>query len=124
MIQGDKTLCVNPLDRQGSIGAAEAETVGQNAIEACIVDALGNDISIAGFRVSPNNGHLSAIGQTPTEAVPRAFSIGLQGSFLYVAGLETGKLASYRIDPDPGKLDPGNVYDVGKGPMWVLITEF
>ena len=49
--------------------------------------------SIAGFRVNPNNGHLSLIAQTPTEAVPRAFSIDLQGAFLYVAGLETGKLA-------------------------------
>ena len=80
--------------------------------------------SIAGFKVNPNNGHLSLIAQTPTEAVPRAFSIDLQGTFLYVAGLETGKLASYRIDQDSGALEAGDVYDVGKGPMWVLITEF
>ena len=80
--------------------------------------------SIAGFRVNPNNGHLSPIAQAPTEAVPRAFSIDLQGNFLYVAGLETGKLASYRIDQDSGELEAGDVYDVGKGPMWVLITEF
>jgi len=80
--------------------------------------------SIAGFRVNPNNGHLSPIAQTPTEAVPRAFSIDLRGTFLYVAGLETGMLASYRIDQDSGELEAGDVYDVGKGPMWVLITEF
>ncbi len=83
----------------------------------------GHD-SIAGFKVNPNNGHLSLIAQTPTEAVPRAFSIDLQGTFLYAAGLETGKLASYRIDQDSGALEAGDVYDVGKGPMWVLITEF
>lgn len=80
--------------------------------------------SVAGFRVNPNNGHLSLIAQTPTEAVPRAFSIDPQGSFLYVAGLESGKLASYRIGADDGVLEAGDVYDVGKGPMWVLITEF
>ena len=80
--------------------------------------------SIAGFRVNPDKGHLSAIGRTPTEAVPRAFSIDIQGTFMYVAGLETGKLASYHIDQHNGKLDAGDVYDVGKGPMWVLITEF
>ena len=74
--------------------------------------------------MNPDNGHLSAIGRTPTEAVPRAFSIDLQGTFIYVAGLETGKLASHRIDQHNGKLDAGDVYDVGKGPMWVLITEF
>ena len=79
--------------------------------------------SIACFRVSPGNGQLASIGQAPTEAVPRAFSIDPQGSFLYAAGLETGKLASYRIDQDSGELEPIEVYDVGKGPMWVLITE-
>jgi 6-phosphogluconolactonase len=80
--------------------------------------------SIAGFRVNLNNGHLSPIAQTPTEAVPRAFSIDLQGTFLYAAGLETGKLAAYRIDQESGELEPNNVYDVGKGPMWVLMAEF
>ena len=74
--------------------------------------------------MNPDNGHLSAIGRTPIEAVPWAFSIDLQGAFIYVAGLETGKLASYRIDQHNGKLDAGDVYDVGKDPMWVLITEF
>ena len=80
--------------------------------------------SIACFIVNPDNGYLSPIGQTATEAVPRAFSIDPQGSFVYAAGLETGRLASYRIDQDNGSLNAGDVYDVGKGPMWVLITEF
>ena len=80
--------------------------------------------SIACFTVNPDNGDLSPIGQTATEAVPRAFSIDPQGSFVYAAGLETGRLASYRIDQDNGSLNAGDVYDVGKGPMWVLITEF
>ena len=80
--------------------------------------------SIACFTVNPDNGYLSPIGQTATEAVPRAFSIDPQGSFVYAAGLETGRLASYRIDQDNGSLNAGDVYDVGKGPMWVLITEF
>ena len=79
--------------------------------------------SIACFTVNPDNGYLSPIGQTATEAVPRAFSIDPQGSFVYAAGLETGRLASYRIDQDNGSLNAGDVYDVGKGPMWVLITE-
>lgn len=80
--------------------------------------------SIASFRVNPSNGHLTPVGQTPTEAVPRAFSVDPQGRFLYAAGLETGKLASYGINQETGGLEPLEVYDVGKGPMWVLITEF
>ena len=74
--------------------------------------------------MNPDSDHLSAIGRTPTEAVPRAFSIDLQGTFIYVAGLETGKLDSYHIDQHNGKLDAGDVYDVSNGPMWVLTTEF
>jgi 6-phosphogluconolactonase (cycloisomerase 2 family) len=47
-----------------------------------------------------------------------------QGSFLYAAGLETGKLASYKIDQETGTLGAGDVYDIGKGPMWVMMAEF
>jgi len=79
--------------------------------------------SIACFRVNPNNGHLAPIAQAPTEAVPRAFSIDPQGNFLFAAGLETGKMASYRIDQQSGELEPVEVYDVGKGPMWVLFAD-
>ena len=79
--------------------------------------------SIACFKVNPDNGQLTTIAQAPTEAVPRAFSIDPQGSFLYAAGLETGKLASYRINQDSGELEPMEVYEVGKGPMWIIIAE-
>ena len=75
--------------------------------------------SIACFTVDASNGHLTSIGRVPTEAVPRAFSIDPDGSFLFAAGLETGRLASYRIDGESGELQPLEVYDVGKGPMWV-----
>jgi 6-phosphogluconolactonase len=80
--------------------------------------------SIAGFKINPDNGYISLIGQTSTEAVPRAFTVDPQGSFLYAAGLETGKLASYKIDQETGALEAGDVYDIGKGPMWVMMAEF
>ncbi len=79
--------------------------------------------SIACFSVDEGSGRLSAIGQVPTEPVPRAFSLDPKGNFLYVAGLESGRLASYRVDPETGVLEPRQVYDVGQGPMWVLITD-
>ena len=40
-----------------------------------------------------------------------------------MAGLESGKLASYRVNATTGNLDPLEVYSLGKAPMWVLITE-
>lgn len=78
--------------------------------------------SIACFAVDGANGELTSIGQAPTEAVPRAFSLDPQGQFLYAAGLEAGRLASYRIKDDTGELEPMEVYSVGKEPMWVLTT--
>ncbi|MFQ6031070.1 MAG: lactonase family protein [Dehalococcoidia bacterium] len=81
---------------------------GHNSIACFAVDAAG--------RLTPGR-------QVPTEPIPRAFSIDPQGKFLYAAGLESGRLASYRIDESSGNLEPLEIYDVGQGPMWVLITE-
>ena len=79
--------------------------------------------SVAGFSVDQEVGSLTPIGQTATEAVPRAFSLDPTGNYLYASGLETGRLASYRIDGDSGALEPLAVYDIGKAPMWVLIID-
>ncbi len=76
--------------------------------------------TIACFSVDADSGSLTAIGHAPGEAVPRAFSIDPSGSFLYAAGLDTGRLAAYRI-ADDGALTPMHTYEVGRGPMWVLI---
>ena len=81
----------------------------------------GHD-SIAGFAVA-DDGMLTALGQTPSEAVPRAFGIDPTGNFLYSAGLESGRLAAFRIDDGSGALERIGTYDVGQGPMWVLIVE-
>jgi 6-phosphogluconolactonase len=77
--------------------------------------------SIAAFSVD-ESGKLTPIGQVPTEDRPSAFSLDPQGKFVYGAGSETNKLASYRMNPDTGELTPMEVYDVGQRPMWVLIT--
>ena len=78
--------------------------------------------SIACFHVDASTGRLSLIGHVPTEAIPRAFSLDPEGNFLFAAGLESGRLASYRIDGETGELEPLEVYDLGKEPMWVLVT--
>jgi 6-phosphogluconolactonase len=77
--------------------------------------------SIAGFAVDATTGHLTALGQTPSETVPRAFSLDPTGTFLYAAGLESGRLAAYRIDQNSGLLQPLEVYPVGTRPMWIMI---
>jgi 6-phosphogluconolactonase len=55
-----------------------------------------------------------------TEPIPRAIGLDPTGTFLYAAGLESGRLAAYRIDDTTGLLQPLEVYAVGTRPMWVL----
>lgn len=76
--------------------------------------------SIACFAVDATTGYLTALGQMPSETIPRAFSLDPNGAFLYAAGLESGRLASYKIDQHTGLLQPLDIYPVGTRPMWVL----
>lgn len=78
--------------------------------------------SIAGFAVDATTGLLTALGQTPSETIPRAFSLDPTGAFLYAAGLESGRLAAYRVEQNTGALQPLDIYPVGARPMWVLIV--
>ena len=79
--------------------------------------------SIAGFAVDPDGGGLTPIGHTPTEAIPRAFSLDPSGQFLYAAGLESARLASYVVNQHNGDLEPLEIYPIGQGPMWVLMVD-
>ena len=78
--------------------------------------------SIACFSLDDSDGSMKSIGRVPTEAVPRAIGLDPDGNFLFVAGLESGRLAAYRIDPSTGELALLETYEVGRGPMWVLVT--
>ncbi len=79
--------------------------------------------SIAGFAVDGADGTLTPLGQTPTEDIPRAFSLDPSGNYLYAAGLESARLASYRVNADSGALEPLEIYPIGQGPMWVLVVD-
>ena len=111
-----QTLSTLPDDYQGRNSCAQIQ-ISPNG-RFLYAPNRGHN-TIACFAVDASSGHLTSIGRVPTEAVPRAFSIDPDGSFLFAAGLETGRLASYRIDGESGELKPLEVYDVGKGPMWV-----
>lgn len=80
----------------------------------------GHD-SIACFSVDAGTGEVTAIGQQPTEEVPRAFNLDPEGKFLLSAGLVSGKLTSYRIDSQTGALRPLERHAVGEQPMWILV---
>ncbi len=78
--------------------------------------------TIAGFKVDPINGGLVLVNWTRTEPVPRAINIDHQGNFLFAAGLESGILASYRINTRNGHLQPLTTFKIGNEPMWILPT--
>jgi 6-phosphogluconolactonase len=107
------------------------EYSGQNSCSQIQITASGTFLyapnrghnSIAGFAVDASTGLLTSIGQTPSEPVPRAFSLDPEGKFLYAAGLESGHLAAYRVDQDSGVLHPHRTYPVGTRPMWVMIIK-
>ena len=81
----------------------------------------GHD-SIAGFAVEAGSGDLHPLGQAPAEPVPRAFSLDPAGRYLLSAGLESGRLAVYRIDDATGQLAQITVFEVGSEPMWISVV--
>lgn len=79
----------------------------------------GHD-SIACYAIGAD-GALTALGQQPTDPIPRAFNLDPTGNFLYVSGQGNGKLTAYRIDQQSGHLHPLTTYPIGERPMWVMV---
>ena len=82
----------------------------------------GHD-SIACFSIDTATGQLTGNGIVGSEARPNALCLGPQDRFLYSAGQESGRMASFRVNSDSGKLTPLETYPLGNAPVWVSITE-
>jgi 6-phosphogluconolactonase len=78
--------------------------------------------SIAGFAVDPANGRLTAIEHVPTEPEARSMCLDPGGNFLFIAGLSSGRLVSYRVNRDSGKLTNFETYAVGNSPWHLLMS--
>jgi 6-phosphogluconolactonase len=59
-----------------------------------------------------------------TEAVPIAFALDPEGRLLFATGTASGRLASYRIDIETGRLTPLRTQTVGQRPAAVLATRY
>ncbi len=79
--------------------------------------------TIASFKVNPADGTLTLIESIPTEANPRSFSIDSSGRYLFVVGMKSHKMSSYKIDGRSGKLAKLKEYEMGKIPNWVEIVD-
>ena len=82
----------------------------------------GHD-SIACFLIDTATGQLTGNGIVGSEARPNALCLGPQDRFLYSAGQESGRMASFSVNSDSGKLTPLETYPLGNAPVWVSITE-
>ena len=114
-----QTVSTIPAGWKGKSSSAQIQITSTGK---CLYAPNRGHNSIACFSVDSFTGHLKFVGHVFTEPVPRAFSVDPQGKFLFVAGLESGRLASYRIDQNTGGLEPLEIVSVGREPMWVLLT--
>ena len=79
--------------------------------------------TLAGYRIDPEKGTLSPIGQFPTEKTPRGFNIEPRGRFLLSVGLDSNAMTVYRIDQQSGALTSVKQYPMGQQPNWVEIVD-
>jgi len=107
-------------------GYAERNTCSQIQVSASgrflYAPNRGHD-SIACFLVDSSTGQLTSNGIVASEPRPNALCLGLQDKFLFSAGQDSGRMASFNINPDSGKLTPLGTYPLGNGPCWVSISE-
>jgi 6-phosphogluconolactonase len=79
--------------------------------------------TLTGFKVNAVDGSLTLIESIPTEAMPRGFSIDSAGRYLFVVGMRSHRMSSYKIESDTGKLTKLKEYAMGKVPNWIEIVD-
>ncbi|MFO1001756.1 MAG: beta-propeller fold lactonase family protein [Planctomycetaceae bacterium] len=113
---------------QSVLSLPETFDANQNSTAECLLTPDGQLLyvanrghnSIAGFSVDQSNGRLKRVSITPTEAVPRSFTISPDGRHLYVAGETSGRVASYAIKAS-GELKLLDI--VESGPIsWAIVA--
>jgi 6-phosphogluconolactonase len=115
-----QTVSALPPDFQGKPSAADLHITSDGKF---LYGSERTSSTLAGFRVDPANGTLSAIGSVPTEKQPRGFNIDSSGRYLLAVGQLSHAMSTYRIDPDSGKLIKLKEYPMGKNPNWIEIVD-
>ena len=116
-LSGFQTIPTLPQDYTGRNSCAQSQLSPSGKF--LFAPNRGNN-SIACFSVDSATGELTAIDRVPTEPIPRVIAVDPEGKYFFAAGLESGRLAVYRI-VDTSGLDHVETYDVGKAPMWVSV---
>ena len=77
--------------------------------------------TISGFAIDPASFTLTPVCRVPSPTTPRGFAIDPTGRHLLCAGLGSGKLDTFAIEP-AGTLVRVGSHAVGRGPNWIEIT--
>ena len=78
--------------------------------------------TLAAFRVDPDSGMLTSLGNFATEKEPRGFNIDPLGCYLFAVGRLSDSMTTYAIDSDSGKLTELKKYPMGGGPNWIEVV--
>ncbi|HWB77247.1 MAG TPA: beta-propeller fold lactonase family protein [Nannocystaceae bacterium] len=113
------TVSTLPRGTNGSNNYCADLHLGQD--EAFLYGSNRGEDTLAMFAVDPRDGTLTLLDQFDTEAHPRSFAIDPTRKFLYAAGRDSGRLASYAIAGD-GSLAPQDTIDAMPEPGWVEIV--
>ena len=116
-LEAFQTLSTLPEGFEGDNTCAQIHIAPSG--KSVYVSNRGHD-SIACFAIG-DDGRLTSLGQQPSEATPRAFTVDPTGNFLFASGQNSGNLASYRIDAGTGGLTPLEVSPIGDRPSWVSV---
>jgi 6-phosphogluconolactonase len=119
-LKDKQTVSALPSDFQGKPSAADLHITPDGRF---LYGSERTSSTLAGFKVDPVNGTLSAIGSVPTEKQPRGFNIDPSGRYLLAVGQLSHALSSYRIDAESGKLVKLKAYPMGKNPNWIEIVD-
>ena len=114
-----QTITTLPEDYVGHISCSQIQMHPQGT--HLYIGNRGHN-SIASFSIDASTGLLTATGWEAVDPIPRAFSLDPTGNFLFVTGLDTGNLITFRVDQQSGGLTRLASQPVGSLPMWVLIA--
>jgi 6-phosphogluconolactonase len=105
-----------PDDFHGNARAADLHVTANGRF---VYASVRSTNVIAGFRIDPRSGKLSAIRRFAAEGSPRGFTIDPLDRFLICAGQTQNTVGVFAIDPGGGALELRHRIVVGQNPNWV-----
>jgi 6-phosphogluconolactonase len=119
-LNGKRVISALPPNFQGKPSSADLHITPNGKF---LYSSERTSSTLTGFKINPVDGGLSRIASEPTEKQPRGFNIDSTGRYLLAVGQLSGRMSSYKIEGNTGKLIKLKEYSMGKNPNWVEIVD-